>query len=152
MFLAIALTRGIHPPENIQNGGRSNRVWRLTKVRDTVIEIHFIWPETNHSLSIYLWWINRDDLFNKALITALINIQNDISKLNYFSLIPVTVWSSFKRSFKVRKNFSWHDSSRLAGLIRLIWIARYYKHKANYLADGALEEVESELPQTTTNL
>jgi hypothetical protein len=32
MFLANALTKGIHPPENIQNGGRSkNRVWRLTK-------------------------------------------------------------------------------------------------------------------------
>jgi hypothetical protein len=26
--------------------------------------------------------INRDDLFNKDLITALINIQNDISNLN----------------------------------------------------------------------
>ena len=26
--------------------------------------------------------INRDDSFNKVLITALINIQNDISKLN----------------------------------------------------------------------
>jgi hypothetical protein len=29
-----------------------------------------------------LAWVNCDDLFNKALVTALINIQNDISKLN----------------------------------------------------------------------
>jgi hypothetical protein len=28
------------------------------------------------------WPVNKDDTYNKALITALINIQNDISKLN----------------------------------------------------------------------
>jgi hypothetical protein len=34
----------------------------------------FIWSQAGP--------VNREDSFNKTLITALINIQNDISKLN----------------------------------------------------------------------
>jgi hypothetical protein len=56
---------------------------------------------------IYMESVNRDDSFNKALITALMNIQNNILKWNSeLRLIPVTISSSFKRSSLVRKKFS----------------------------------------------
>jgi hypothetical protein len=35
--------------------------------------------------------VDWDDSFNKALIAALLNIQNDILKFNHLSSIPVTV-------------------------------------------------------------